>query len=78
MSKNADEFDRSFSDYLLDEPAGEYGQFTHGLSYGPGEDVADDNLVEEITERIGVEIEWAGSPKEYEDGSGVWPFRVLL
>lgn len=76
MSKNTEAFDR-LAQFLLDEPAGEYGQFTHGLSYGPGEDVADDNLVEEIAERLGVEIEWAGSPEECDDGSGVWPFRVL-
>ena len=66
-----------FSKYLLDEPAGENRQFPFGLSYGEGDNV-DDEAVEALAAKFGLEVEWAGSPEEYEDGSGVWSFRVIL
>ena len=33
-------------------------------------------LLDEPAGEHGLEVEWAGSPEEYEDGSGIWPFRI--
>ena len=64
---------KEFKSYLIDEP---YGIYPYALSYDAGEDIGDNNEVESIAERLGVEIEWASSPVEDEDGSGYWPFLV--
>ena len=76
MSKNTDQIKREFASYLLEEPAGEHGQYPFGLSYAAGDDTARNDEVELRAVELGVEIEWAGSPDEYEDGSGYWPFRI--
>ena len=62
--------------YLLDDPAGEYGEYPYGLAYSAGEDVANNGEVETLAKENGFRVEWADSPDEYEDGGGVWPFRL--
>ena len=66
----------ALSRYLLDEPAGESGQFPYALRYSADEAIADNNEIESIGEQLGIEFEWAGSPDEDDDGNGYWPFRV--
>ena len=68
---------REFASYLLDEPMGECGQYPYGLCYEAGDDTGRNNEVEIKADKIGVEIEWAGSPDEDEDGNGYWPFRIV-
>ena len=62
--------------YILDEPAGENGQYPYGLAYSADEAISENSALEKIEEKYGISIEWAGSPDENEDGSGYWPFRV--
>ena len=69
--------DLALAPFLLDEPAGENGQYPYGLGYEAGDDVAEDGAVEALAAKFGIEIEWADSPEEYKDGSGYWPFRVV-
>lgn len=66
----------AFAAYLLDEPAGEHGQYPYGLYYEAGDDTSQNDEVETMAGELGVEIEWAGSPDEDEDGNGYWPFRI--